>query len=330
MENTSVMSWNVRGLNDRSRRDTVRTLVDDVRPSIVCLQETKLAVIPQHLVFAMLGLSYSVFAYLPASNTRGGILIAAREADISMSDVLVGCFSLTVKVRHASQAEADDDRSWWLSSVYGPQDDSDKALFLEEIEAIRDACSGPWALAGDFNLILSEADKNNDLINRINMSRFRRTVADLELQDLHLHGRAFTWSNERERPTLVRLDRVLVSIQWEERFPGAHLRSLGSDASDHSPLLLYTNVGGMSKPRFHFEVMWPTYGDYIQVVMEAWNGPVHTYGQGPIERLDLKFKALIRALQSWGYKGWGDQAAVAHGQRTHLPAGGGTGDEGVV
>lgn len=167
MENTSVMSWNVRGLNDRSRRDTVRTLVDDVRPSIVCLQETKLAVIPQHMVFAMLGLSYSVFAYLPASNTRGGILIAAREADISMSDVLVGCFSVTVKVRHASQAEADDDRSWWLSSVYGPQDDSDKALFLEEIEAIRDACSGPWVLAGDFNLILSEADKNNDLITEL-------------------------------------------------------------------------------------------------------------------------------------------------------------------
>jgi hypothetical protein len=26
-------------------------------------------------------------------------------------------------------------------------------------------------------------------------------VAKLQLQDLHLHGRCFTWSNERERPT---------------------------------------------------------------------------------------------------------------------------------
>jgi exonuclease III len=193
MDNTIVISWNVRGLNDRARRDTVRTLVDDIHPSIVCLQETKLAVIPQHLVFAMLGISFADFAYLPASNTRGGILIAARAADVSISDVLVGCYSLTVRVRPAGQDQnAENDRSWWLSSVYGPQDDNDKALFLEEIEAIRDECPGPWALSGDFNLILNEDDKNNDRINRTNLSRFRRTVADLQLQDLHLHGRSFT------------------------------------------------------------------------------------------------------------------------------------------
>ena len=92
-------------------------------------------------------------------------------------------------------------------------------LFLEELEAIRDSCSGPWAVCGDFNLILNEADKNNARINRANLSRFRRTVEDLELQDLHLHGRCFTWSNERENPTLVRLERVLVSIEWDVLFP---------------------------------------------------------------------------------------------------------------
>jgi len=71
MDNTTIMSWNVRGLNERARRDNVRTLVDDIRPNIVCLQETKLDVISQYLVFAMLGMSFTDFAYLPASNTRG-------------------------------------------------------------------------------------------------------------------------------------------------------------------------------------------------------------------------------------------------------------------
>ena len=65
---------------------------------------------------------------------------------------------------------------------------------LEELEAIRDACPGPRAVTGDFNLILSEEDKNNDRIDRTNLRRFRRAVATLELQDLHLHGRCFTWS----------------------------------------------------------------------------------------------------------------------------------------
>jgi len=62
MENLSALSWNVRGLNERARRDTVRTLVDDIRPSVVCLQETKLNVISQHMVYSILGISYTEYA----------------------------------------------------------------------------------------------------------------------------------------------------------------------------------------------------------------------------------------------------------------------------
>ena len=211
MDNTTILSWNVRGLNARARQDCVRTLVGDIRPTIVCLQETKLDVIPQSTVFSLLGVSFSEFAYLPASSTHGGILVAGQCSDVAFTEVLIGCFSVTVAVKPLSATcEAQD--SWWLTAVYGPQEDGDKLIFLEELEAICDAAPGPWAVIGDFNLILHETDKSNDRIDRANLRRFRRTVAALELQDLHLHGRCFTWSNERDVPTLVRLDRVLVSI----------------------------------------------------------------------------------------------------------------------
>lgn len=166
----------------------------------------------------------------------------------------LGCYLVSICI-HASSSN--DDRSWWLTCVYNPQSDNDKELFLEELEAIRDACEGPWAICGDFNLILSEEDKSNHRINRRNLARFRGTVAALALQDLHLHGRTFTWSNERENPTLVRLDRVLVSMDWDDMFPSSHLQALGTDASDHCPLLLQTNLGAMTKARFHFEIFWP-------------------------------------------------------------------------
>jgi hypothetical protein len=52
-------------------------------------------------------------------------------------------------------------------------------------------------------------------------------------KDLHLHGQCFTWSNERDNPTLVRLDPVLVSVHWEEMFPGAHLRGCIAWAQTH-------------------------------------------------------------------------------------------------
>ena len=104
----------------------------------------------------MLGRAFTEYAYLPASSTRGGILIAGRQADVSFSDVL------------------DGQSKWWLTSVYGPQDDGDKAVFLEELEAIRDACAGPWAITGDFNLIPNEADKSNERIDRANLQQWPR------------------------------------------------------------------------------------------------------------------------------------------------------------
>jgi len=63
-----------------------------------------------------------------------------------------------VSVQRAN-VSSDDTSKWWLTTVYGPQEDGDKILFLEELEAIRDVCQGPWAITGDFNLILNEADR---------------------------------------------------------------------------------------------------------------------------------------------------------------------------
>lgn len=84
---------------------------------------------------------------------------------------------------------------------------------------IRQACPGPWVIVGDFNLIYRVADKNNDNLDRAMMGCFRRLIDDLELKEVELLGRRFTWSNERASPTLVRLDRVFYIMQWETMFP---------------------------------------------------------------------------------------------------------------
>jgi hypothetical protein len=86
----------VRGVNARARQDA------GIRPSVLCLQETKLDVIPQTLIMSMLGSAFTEFAYLPTSNTRGGILIAGHQSDVAFIDVLVGCFSITVSVVSAT------------------------------------------------------------------------------------------------------------------------------------------------------------------------------------------------------------------------------------
>lgn len=65
--------------------------------------------------------------------------------------------------------------------MYGPQGDDEMILFLQELRNIRAACSGPWMLTGDFNLIYKASDKNNSNFNWVMMDLFRRVIDDLTL-----------------------------------------------------------------------------------------------------------------------------------------------------
>lgn len=108
-----MLVWNIRGLNGRSRRDALRAVVVDSKPAIVCIQETKLVVISPVLINEMLGSDFASFDYLPATNTRGGILIACRFPMGTMESLHTGEHSITVKVML-------DGSAWNLTSVYGP------------------------------------------------------------------------------------------------------------------------------------------------------------------------------------------------------------------
>jgi hypothetical protein len=85
------------------------------------------------------------------------------------------------------------------------------------------------------------------------MGQFRRFVNDYELKEIVLLGRRYTWSNEREAPTLLKLDRVLCTTDWEDMFLDCILQSQATQISDHCPLVLGLTEGGHGKKRFHFE-----------------------------------------------------------------------------
>jgi hypothetical protein len=86
----------------------------------------------------------------------------------------------------------------------------------DELCEVRTSCIGPWLVAGDFNTIYSLEDKSNN--NQAMMGHFYRFVKDFELKEIHLLGRKYTWSNERKALTLVKLDRVLCTAEWEALF----------------------------------------------------------------------------------------------------------------
>lgn len=300
MDISCILVWNVRGLNGKSHRDTVRDLIAAIKPDIVCLQETKIQNMTMRITLSTLGTGLDQQVVLPASGTRGGILIAWSSAVCRAITYRIDTYSTSVLFQNNSGIQ------WWCTTVYGPNDDTQKVQFLDELRAVRAACVGPWMIAGDFNLIYRAEDKNNSNLDRAMMGHFKRAINDLELKEVDLLGRRFTWSNEREVPTLVRLDRVFCTSEWELAFPNHLLLSTAAGISDHCPLVLNLRGNGPGKRRFHFETFWPKLPGFVKTVMQAWNSVLDSASVCPLERLAAKFLATSRAVQSWSQRNVGN------------------------
>ena len=67
---------NVQGFNGHARRTGVKSVVDMTGASIVCLQETKLAIVTHSILMETLGADFDAYFCLPAVDTRGGIIVA--------------------------------------------------------------------------------------------------------------------------------------------------------------------------------------------------------------------------------------------------------------
>jgi exonuclease III len=179
-----ILNWNVRGLNNPARRKVVLDLVRDTKATIVTLQETKLAEIDREVVSQTLGDRFIAnFVYLPATDTKGGILTAVDENYFKILQMDRGIHSVTAKISTVAGTI-----EWFLTAVYGPQGDLDKLHFLGELRWMQHLVSDKWLLIGDFNMILQASDKSNDNLNRRLMGEFRDVVQDLNLKELNLRG----------------------------------------------------------------------------------------------------------------------------------------------
>ncbi|XP_072148484.1 uncharacterized protein [Setaria viridis] len=103
---------------------------------------------------------------------------------------------------------------------------------------------------------------------------------------------------------MARLDRVIVSVEWEANFPSSFLQALSSDMSDHCPLHLATHSLFTNKRRFHFESWWLKLPGYLEAVAKGWVCPSTV--TDPFTRLDIKFKNTARELDSWSQKSVGN------------------------
>jgi hypothetical protein len=132
------------------------------------------------------------------------------------------------------------------------------------------------------------------------MGSFRSFINDINLLDLHLVESKYTWSNHQSSQTLVRLDIVLCTTDWEILFPNSLLYSGDLEDSDHCTIILKLNGNYSSKRRFHFDSIWPKMEGFHETIQHTWTSI--SSNSCPYLTLEMKLKATTRALHGWSDK----------------------------
>jgi hypothetical protein len=115
--------------------------------------------------------------------------------------------------------------------------------------------------------------KNKDNFDQRWPFLFNCVIDGLNLRELEMSGRRYTWANSLPNPTYEKLDRVLISTEWELSHPLSTVVAMSRDISDHSPLLIDTGTPSSSnnQPMFKFELGWLLRDGFMEMVRNVWD-----------------------------------------------------------
>lgn len=147
MTNTlSICTFNVRGLNDRAKRQRVAQEIRIMSPDVICLQETH---IPwtKHRLLTELG--YKLLVCTTQETTTRGVAILVK------GNMILGGKSLADKCGRWAIVECTvAQKKLTIYSVYGSNHDG--AHFLEYLNTEVALWASTLILCGDFNIQLEE------------------------------------------------------------------------------------------------------------------------------------------------------------------------------
>jgi len=128
---------------------------------------------------------------------------------------------------------------------------------------------------------------------------FNAIIETLNLRELDLTGRKYTWANYAEVPTNEKLDRILVTTDWEQKISLASVQALTREISDHTPLLLDSGEPSHrgNVLNFKFELGWLTRDGFFGLVKDVWES--ENRGRSPMEKWQNKIRRLRRFLRVW-------------------------------
>jgi exonuclease III len=94
----NVLCWNIHGLNDRDKWNSIRNKIEESCANIFCLQETKREDIDLQFIRNFAPKRFDNFDFSPSVGASGGILVCWASNHFSSSTVEKHPFALSLKM----------------------------------------------------------------------------------------------------------------------------------------------------------------------------------------------------------------------------------------
>ena len=203
--------WNSGGFRDSAKHSVVTDTIRDNKLDFFAVIETGRDNFAAPFLRNLSGGLDFVWYCLPPIGRSGGILAGFNAQTIGVKNMVSG--DRCVKFHLISKM---DNFEWSLVVVYGAAQNDHKGEFLAELVRMCDNEPLPLLVGGDFNIMRRQSDKNTANFNTRWPFVFNAIIESLDLREIELSGRQFTWANRKENKTFEKLDRVLASVSWEQ------------------------------------------------------------------------------------------------------------------
>ncbi|KAL8466364.1 hypothetical protein ACS0TY_035460 [Phlomoides rotata] len=204
-----LISYNIRGVESRTKRKEVRDLVKKLRADVCCIQESKKEQVSEILCKSLWGNWSKIgWAFKGSEGSSGGI-ITIWNAEIFSSSSQWHAPGMLVVNGHW----IDSGISCVIINVYSSYFLADKMRMWDMIKSISLQNSKECVcVVGDFNAIKEENERvgRAEFSDQRGIRLFREFIELSNLIDLPLQGRSYTWYRS-DGSCKSHLDRLLVN-----------------------------------------------------------------------------------------------------------------------
>ncbi|XP_073051333.1 uncharacterized protein [Primulina eburnea] len=274
----NCLIWNIRGLRGSESQQRLHAFVKEKQIKVLAVLEHMIDLDPRYMTHR-LGFSGVI------SNLSGHIWV------FFAADVRVECVFDHAQFLHIRDSASFLPTEIFCSFVYASCDYVQRRDLWDSLLLVKPVL-GPWLVDGDFNVV---RDASECLGSRggmlLLMDELNTFILDSWLIDASFEGSSFTWTN---KTIWKQLNRVFVSVDWDDHFSSLQVELLARPVSDHCPLLVTAPVFARGPSSFRFQRMWVRHHGFLQTVRLNWNLPCSLSG---MPRLFAKMKRLKHHLR---------------------------------